>query len=168
MAAPHPTPYGYPPSPQPRPPCSPTHPTPVAGMSYHRDPAADPFLRSAAGAGGSDSDSDDDSEADAFRLRDDDLLVLAARNEDDVSHLEVGGWRLGCRSARCRCVLWWCTCGCLVAGLHARLVSRQPSPPPSPAPATHPLLLPLPTPLPPTSCPALPGCAPPAPAGVGV
>ncbi|EFN57876.1 hypothetical protein CHLNCDRAFT_141885 [Chlorella variabilis] len=59
------------------------------GMSYHRDPAADPFLRSAAGAGGSDSDSDDDSEADAFRLRDDDLLVLAARNEDDVSHLEV-------------------------------------------------------------------------------
>jgi hypothetical protein len=53
-------------------------------MSYHRDPASDPFLS----AGGSDSE-EADSEAEAWRYRPDDLLVLAARNEDDVSHLEV-------------------------------------------------------------------------------
>ena len=67
-------------------------------MSYHRDPTADPYLMRSAAPGrgtrstrGDDSDSDTDSEADAFRLREDDLLILAARNEDDVSHLEVGG-----------------------------------------------------------------------------
>ncbi len=57
-------------------------------MSYHRDPASDPLLK-AGGGGGSDDDSDDDSEADAWRLRPEDLIILAARNEDDVSHLEV-------------------------------------------------------------------------------
>ncbi|PSC72392.1 putative WD repeat-containing [Micractinium conductrix] len=53
------------------------------GMSYHRDPTADPYLQEA------DSDADTDSEAEAWRIRDSDLLILAARNEDDVSHLEV-------------------------------------------------------------------------------
>lgn len=58
----------------------------LAGMAFYRDPTADPLL-----AGNSDSDTD--SEAEAFRLRPDDLLILAARNEDDLSHLEVGwGW----------------------------------------------------------------------------
>ncbi|KAI3427937.1 hypothetical protein D9Q98_006327 [Chlorella vulgaris] len=54
------------------------------GMAYHRHPGSDPFL-------GLDrnSDSDTDSEAEAFVLREEDLLILAARNEDDVSHLEV-------------------------------------------------------------------------------
>lgn len=56
------------------------------GGAFFRDPTADPLLR---GGGGSDSE-DGDSEAEAWRLRPDDLLVLAARNEDDVSHLEVG------------------------------------------------------------------------------
>jgi periodic tryptophan protein 1 len=53
-------------------------------MAYHRHPGSDPFL-------GLDrnSDSDTDSEAEAFVLREEDLLILAARNEDDVSHLEV-------------------------------------------------------------------------------
>ena len=59
---------------------------PLAGNAFYRDPRADPLL------GGAGSDSDSDSEGDAFRLRDDDLLVLAARNEDDVSHLEVCVW----------------------------------------------------------------------------
>jgi periodic tryptophan protein 1 len=39
-----------------------------------------------------DSDEDDedsDSEEEDLRIRDDDLLILAARNEDDVSHLEM-------------------------------------------------------------------------------
>ncbi|KAL4444359.1 hypothetical protein ABPG75_012096 [Micractinium tetrahymenae] len=52
------------------------------GMAFYRDPSADPLL-----AGNSDSDTD--SEGEAFRLRPDDLLILAARNEDDLSHLEV-------------------------------------------------------------------------------
>ena len=67
-------------------------------MSYHRDPTADPYLQEA------DSDADTDSEAEAWRIRDSDLLILAARNEDDVSHLEVrwqrvrGRWRCECGS----------------------------------------------------------------------
>lgn len=52
------------------------------GMAFYKDPAADPLL-------GGNSDSDTDSEAEAWRLRPDDLLILAARNEDDLSHLEV-------------------------------------------------------------------------------
>ncbi|PRW56745.1 putative WD repeat-containing [Chlorella sorokiniana] len=51
-----------------------------AGIAFN--PADDPLLQR-------NSDSDTDSEAEAFRIRDDDLLILAARNEDDVSHLEV-------------------------------------------------------------------------------
>ncbi len=53
----------------------------VAGIAFN--PADDPLLQR-------NSDSDTDSEDEAFRIRDDDLLILAARNEDDVSHLEVG------------------------------------------------------------------------------
>lgn len=54
------------------------------GMGYHRNPEGDPFL-SRGGA----SDSDTDSEGEALRLRETDLLILAARNDEDVSHLEV-------------------------------------------------------------------------------
>lgn len=56
------------------------------GIAFN--PADDPLLQR-------NSDSDTDSEAEAFRIRDDDLLILAARNEDDVSHLEVGRWLKG-------------------------------------------------------------------------
>ena len=56
-------------------------------MAFHRNPADDPFLKQ----GGANNDSDDSaSEGEDLRLRPDkDLLILAARNEDDVSYLEV-------------------------------------------------------------------------------
>jgi periodic tryptophan protein 1 len=57
-------------------------------MAFHRNPADDPYLKQ----GGADSDDDEEdsaSEAEDIRLRDSDLLILAARNEDDVSYLEV-------------------------------------------------------------------------------
>ncbi|KAL4532568.1 hypothetical protein Ndes2437B_g02965 [Nannochloris sp. 'desiccata'] len=55
------------------------------GMAYHRNPKDDPYLRNS-GANHSDSD---DSEEEDLRIRDDDLLILAARNDEDVSHLEM-------------------------------------------------------------------------------
>jgi periodic tryptophan protein 1 len=55
------------------------------GMAYHRNPKEDPYLRDSRGNG---SDSDDSEEED-LRIRDDDLLILAARNDEDVSHLEM-------------------------------------------------------------------------------
>ena len=42
---------------------------------------------------------DEDSEAEDFEIRGDDYILLAARNEDDVSHLEVGFIFPGCKSA---------------------------------------------------------------------
>lgn len=54
------------------------------GMAFHRNPAEDPYLTKH----GSDSESDD-SEAEDLRIRDNDLLILAARNDEDVSHLEM-------------------------------------------------------------------------------
>ena len=109
-------------------------------MSYHRDPTADPYLlRGAAGGGrgAADSDSDTDSEADAFRLRDDDLLILAARNEDDVSHLEVWGCLpavLAVLFLLAYVALWLVMhcCMCLWMGmeLHLPACSRPPLPVP--------------------------------------
>lgn len=56
------------------------------GMAYYRDPRKDPYLTGV----GDDSDADeDDSEADDLRLRDTDLLIMAVRNEEDISNLEV-------------------------------------------------------------------------------
>ena len=49
-------------------------------MAYHARPEDDPFIT---------DPGDSDSEADDFVLKMSDLLILAARNEDDVSHLEA-------------------------------------------------------------------------------
>ena len=57
-------------------------------MAFHRNPEDDPYLRQAAGQ--ADGDDDSASEAEDLRLHENDLLILAARNEDDVSYLEVG------------------------------------------------------------------------------
>jgi periodic tryptophan protein 1 len=64
------------------------------GMAYHRNPRDDPYLRAGRPpVGGGDTDDDSsaasDSEGGDLRLSDADLLIMAARNEDDVSHLEV-------------------------------------------------------------------------------
>ena len=53
------------------------------GMAFHRNPADDPYLTKHG------SDSDSDSESEDLRIRDSDLLILAARNEEDMSHLEM-------------------------------------------------------------------------------
>ena len=58
------------------------------GMAYHRNPKEDPYLQKVA-ARDADSDEDSDSEAGDLHLSTSDLLIMAARNEDDVSHLEV-------------------------------------------------------------------------------
>ena len=50
------------------------------GMAYHSRPEDDPYITQ---QGDSDSDKGD------FLLKGTDRLILAARNEDDVSHLEV-------------------------------------------------------------------------------
>lgn len=53
-------------------------------MAFYKDPTLDPYLQGdKAGA------SDSDSETEAMTLQKNDLLIMAARNEDDVSHLEV-------------------------------------------------------------------------------
>ncbi len=50
------------------------------GMAYHSRPEDDPYIT---------VHEDSDSEKDDFVLKGTDRLILAARNEDDVSHLEV-------------------------------------------------------------------------------
>lgn len=68
-----------------------------SGKAYYKGSREDPYLKGRGGAKvapvASDSE-DDDSERDELNLRPDDLLILAARNEDDVSHLEVSFKRL--------------------------------------------------------------------------
>lgn len=54
------------------------------GLAYYANNAADPYIKLAAAA-----DALDDSEKDDFEIRGDDFLLLAAKNEDDVSHLEA-------------------------------------------------------------------------------
>jgi periodic tryptophan protein 1 len=49
-------------------------------MAYHLRPEDDPYIT---------QHDDSDSEKDDFVLKGTDRLILAARNEDDVSHLEV-------------------------------------------------------------------------------
>ena len=72
-------------------------------MAYHRDPANDPYLKAGRAArGGADSDDESTgSEAEALRLKESDLLILAARNEDDCSYLEVGCEGGGCGPLCC-------------------------------------------------------------------
>ena len=52
------------------------------GMAYYGADEEDPYIQLAAAK-------DADSEADDMEIRGDDFILLAARNEDDVSHLEV-------------------------------------------------------------------------------
>lgn len=52
------------------------------GMAYYGADQEDPYIQLAAVK-------DEDSEAEDFEIRGDDYILLAARNEDDVSHLEV-------------------------------------------------------------------------------
>lgn len=56
-----------------------------AGMAFHRNPQDDPYLKN------NEDSEDSGDEAEDLRLRETDLLILAARNEDDVSYLEVCG-----------------------------------------------------------------------------
>lgn len=56
------------------------------GMAFYKDPRSDPYLH------GEEYEADESivgSEDEELHLKDTDLLLLAARNEDDVSHLEV-------------------------------------------------------------------------------
>lgn len=52
------------------------------GMAYYANNEDDPYIKLAAVE-------DADSEEDDFEIRGDDFLLLAARTEDEVSHLEV-------------------------------------------------------------------------------
>lgn len=53
------------------------------GQAYYADPSADPYMAEA----GSDTESEGEEAADV--LKDTDVLIMAARNEDEVSNLEV-------------------------------------------------------------------------------
>ncbi|CAI5527619.1 unnamed protein product [Closterium sp. Naga37s-1] len=55
------------------------------GAAYYRTNDEDPYLTKAEGA----EDEDDEDEIEDLTIRDTDLLILAARNEDDVSFIEV-------------------------------------------------------------------------------
>ncbi len=80
----------------------------------------DPYL--AAGAGDSDDDDGEDSEdAEDFVIRPDDLLILAARNEDEVSNLEVSSvHNQSLHMDSCRVVCDGCCCCCnTIAPLHS-------------------------------------------------
>ena len=58
------------------------------GMAFHRNPEEDPYLLRS--RDGDDSDGEDSmSEADDLRIRGTDLLILAARNDEDISNLEL-------------------------------------------------------------------------------
>lgn len=52
------------------------------GMAFYRSNALDPYITEP-------GNEDDDSEADDYAYKPEDLLILAAKNEDDVSHLEI-------------------------------------------------------------------------------
>ena len=51
------------------------------GLSYYRSNNQDPNITQHGG--------EDDSEAEDFAVKADDFVILAARNEDEVSHIEV-------------------------------------------------------------------------------
>ena len=53
------------------------------GLSYYRSNNQDPNITQHGG--------EDDSEAEDFVVKADDFVILAARNEDEVSHIEVPG-----------------------------------------------------------------------------
>lgn len=52
-----------------------------AGLSYYKSNQQDPNISKQGG--------EDDSEAEDFEVQASDFVILAARNEDEVSHIEV-------------------------------------------------------------------------------
>ncbi len=53
----------------------------LAGLSYYKSNQQDPNISKHGG--------EDDSEAEDFEVQASDFVILAARNEDEVSHIEV-------------------------------------------------------------------------------
>ena len=53
----------------------------LAGLSYYKSNQHDPNITQQGG--------EDDSEAEDFDVKATDFVILAARNEDEVSHIEV-------------------------------------------------------------------------------
>lgn len=56
----------------------------VVGLSYYRSNHQDPNISHQGG--------EDDSEAEDFEVQASDFVILAARNEDEVSHIEVSSF----------------------------------------------------------------------------
>ena len=56
----------------------------AAGLSYYRSNYQDPNISHQGG--------EDDSEAEDFEVQASDFVILAARNEDEVSHIEVSSF----------------------------------------------------------------------------
>ena len=52
------------------------------GMAYYANPEDDPYLSKA-------NEADDESDSENMEFRESDLLIAAARNEEDISHLEI-------------------------------------------------------------------------------
>ena len=61
----------------------------VAGLSYYTSNYQDPNISHQGG--------EDDSEAEDFQVQASDFVILAARNEDEVSHIEVSSFSLQAR-----------------------------------------------------------------------
>lgn len=61
--------------------CAQSGHTTYAGLSYYKSNHQDPNITKHGG--------EDDSEAEDFAVKADDFVILAARNEDEVSHIEV-------------------------------------------------------------------------------
>lgn len=57
------------------------HPYTSVGLSYYKSNYQDPNISHQGG--------EDDSEAEDFEVQASDFVILAARNEDEVSHIEV-------------------------------------------------------------------------------
>ena len=55
-----------------------------AGLSYYKSNHQDPNISNQGG--------EDDSEAEDFEVTASDFVILAARNEDEVSHIEVSSF----------------------------------------------------------------------------
>lgn len=62
----------------------PTHVLRSVGLSYYQSNHQDPNISHQGG--------EDDSEAEDFEVQASDFIILAARNEDEVSHIEVSNF----------------------------------------------------------------------------
>ena len=92
-----------------------------AGLSYYQSNQQDPNI--------SKHGREDDSEADDFEVHASDFVILAARNEDEVSHIEVTlttaaeATVLPQKQMRCRAhvmlLLWYLGCTWNICGMPA-------------------------------------------------